>query len=147
MPYVFFHEYFPEVASLETRSITIMLSANEFGLPASEYTFIEQFCDECDCKRVMFYVVQNQSQNPVAVINWGWGSKQFYEKWLGFKNDILVNEMMGAELNSMSIQSPIANNILGLFKNILLKDKNYLARVQKHYELTRSKINKNKRNK
>ena len=144
MPYVFLHSYLPELASSETRSVIIFSTDNEFGLPIGEYTFIELFCDECDCKRGMFYVVRDGSKEPVAVIRWGWGSKQFYEKWLSYKDDKLIKEMMEVGLNELSPQSPIANNVLRMFNKILFKDKKYLERVQNHYEIVRRKIKKTK---
>ena len=145
MPYVFLHTFLPEVAELETRSITIMTSANEFGLPFGEYTFLELFCDECDCRKAMFYVVKNQGRSPVAVISWGWETKQFYEKWLGFNDVNMIKEMMGVCLNTMSPQSPIAKNVLEMFKTILFKDVKYLERVKRHYELIRQTIKKDKK--
>ena len=145
MPFVFFHSYLPDVAALETRSLTLMSADNEFDLPVGEYTFIELFCDECDCRKAIFYVVKNQGRSPVAVISWGWETRQFYEKWLGFKDNNAIKEIIGVGLNSMSPQSPIAPKILDMFKAVVVKDVKYLERVKKHYEIMRQTIKKNKK--
>ena len=51
MPFVPFHEAFPDLAKRETRTFTI-LEARE--LPAANYALVEMYCDEpgCDCRRV-----------------------------------------------------------------------------------------------
>ena len=78
MPYVGFYEYFPEIAKRETHSITI-LEKSDTGLPAGEYGFLELYCNErkCDCRRVFFYVVTPSRTQPLAVIAYGWESKEF----------------------------------------------------------------------
>jgi hypothetical protein len=55
MPYVLLHNYFPELAGRETRSVTVP-PGSPLGLPPGEYGFLETYCDEpgCDCRRVMF---------------------------------------------------------------------------------------------
>jgi hypothetical protein len=56
MPYVPLVEHLEKIAEKETRHIKLLTKDNEFKLPEGEYTFIEIFCDECDCRRVMFVV-------------------------------------------------------------------------------------------
>ncbi len=43
MPFRMFHDYFPEIAEQETRSITVLPQSN-MGLPAGSYGFLEMFC-------------------------------------------------------------------------------------------------------
>ena len=56
MPFIPFHEAFPDLAAQETRTITTLASAY---LPAGSYTLIEMYCDEphCDCRRVFLGAV------------------------------------------------------------------------------------------
>jgi len=70
MPYVPFFEYCPETAEKETRCISLLLDNNEYELPTGNYYFTENFCDECDCRRVFFNVFDEKKM--VAVIYWGW---------------------------------------------------------------------------
>jgi hypothetical protein len=78
MPYLPFYNICPKTAEKETRAITILQSDNEFGLPKGDYAFIELFCDECDCRRVIFQVFLNQK--IVANISFGWEKLVFYKK-------------------------------------------------------------------
>lgn len=145
MPYVPFYQYLPAIARTETRVITLLSSNNEFELPAGEYAFVEMFCDECDCRRVFFTVMSKRSKEPVAVISWGWESKQFYIKWFGSYDEVAINEMMGSSLNTFSEQSPIAPKVLHMFNTLLLNDKTYISGIKKHYDLFRNELER-KRN-
>ena len=81
MPYACFHEYFPEIAERETRTITI-LEQSSSKLPPGEYSLIEMYCNErkCDCRRVFFYVISLPKKDVEAVIAYGWESRKFYAK-------------------------------------------------------------------
>ncbi|MEW6071060.1 MAG: hypothetical protein AB1726_00505 [Planctomycetota bacterium] len=72
MPYVSFHEYFPELARRETRTVTLMGSSS-FELPPGKYALVELYCDErrCDCRRVFLYVVTSRIDSPEAVVAYG----------------------------------------------------------------------------
>jgi len=72
MAFAPFHEYSPEIAARETRSITVP-PGSPFGLPAGEYGFLEMYCNEpgCDCRRVLFYVIARDRPGVQAVIGWG----------------------------------------------------------------------------
>jgi len=54
MPFELFHNYFPEMAERETRSV--VLTAPQNGLSAGNYGMLEMYCNEpgCDCRRVIF---------------------------------------------------------------------------------------------
>lgn len=142
MPYFPFYQYLPAIAQMETRVITLPASNNEFGLPKSEYAFVESFCDECDCRRVFLNVIKKDVREPVAVIAWGWESEQFYIKWFGSNDKKAISEMMGSTLSMLSKQSSIAPQVLELFNKVLLKDNAYTLRIKKHYDLFRNVLKK-----
>lgn len=132
MAYVPFFHICPEIAKKETRVITILQNENEYGLPKGDYGFIELFCDECDCRRVFFQVFLNEVN--VANIAYGWGSLAFYRKeFEGFSEKAII-EIKGPTLDSFQYQSGISGKIMVMFNKLLFTDKDYLARIEKHYE-------------
>ncbi|GEM_PF-283311 len=143
MFYAPFHEYFPQMAEKETRSITVP-EHSVFNLPAGEYGFLEMFCNEpgCDCRRVFFSVLSSFREKTEAVIAWGWESGEFYANWLGDDDPRSIADLKGPALNLGSPQSRLAPAILELVKNVLLADQAYVERVKKHYRMFRDKIDK-----
>jgi hypothetical protein len=143
MPYVAFHDRFPEIARRETRSVT-MLSKNDYGLPIGDYGFLEMFCDElgCDCRRVFFYVVSSRLMDVEAVIAYGWETREFYARWLRSENAQDIAELQGPVLNLFSPQSKLAPALLDLFEKVLLRDRDYIDRVKEHYRIFREKIDR-----
>lgn len=85
MPFAMFHDYFPDTAKAETRSITILHDA-DWDLPAGGYGFLEMFCDEpgCDCRRVFYCVLSERSRRVEAYITYGWESLAHCRNWLGY---------------------------------------------------------------
>src|SRR5438128_8078528 len=67
MPYAPFHKLCPEIASRETRTVTVLPHAS-LGLEPADYEFVEMYCDEpgCDCRRVMFSVLSSARQRVEA---------------------------------------------------------------------------------
>jgi hypothetical protein len=114
------------------------------GLPAGEYGFLEMYCDErkCDCRRVFFYVVSPSNKEPLAVIAYGWESREFYAKWMGDDSPEVIEEVKGPSLNIMSPQSNLAPALLELVKEVLLQDKLYVDRIKVHYRMFREKIDR-----
>jgi hypothetical protein len=145
MSYAPFHEYCPEIAERETRSITILENA-QFKLPPADYGFVEMFCNEpgCDCRRVMLNVFSSIDEKPKAVIAYGWEKKRFYVKWFRNTDPTVIKDLMGPVLNKMSPQSDLAPELLILFKKVLLKDKSYMDRVKRHYSMMREKVDKSR---
>lgn len=141
MPYAPFHDYLPELAERETRSITL-LPGNGFNLPPADYGLVEMFCDEpgCDCRRVIFMVVSSLTEKPEAYVAYGWESRKFYATWLGDADPLIISEMIGPNLNSMSPCSSHAPALLEVVKEAALNDPEYVARVKRHYALFREKI-------
>lgn len=138
MPYEPFHERFPEVAAQETRSFIIF---NAPDLPDGEYTLIEAYCNEpnCDCRRVFFNVYHQQKRKIVAVIAYGWESREFYVKWFGRDDPPIIEELQGPALNSLSRQSEIAPAVLEMVRAIL-QDKHYVARLKRHYKMFKATV-------
>ncbi|MDR2712478.1 MAG: hypothetical protein LBB91_05125 [Clostridiales bacterium] len=141
------HEYLPELAMNETRTITLPKSLN--GIPAAEYGLIEMYCNEkkCDCRRVFLNVVSSQTQDSVAVIAFGWENEKFYARWMGFgkhlnRQELLdVRELKGPCLNRMSPQSKYAPEILKLVTECVLNDDVYVNRLKRHYKLFKEIVN------
>jgi len=141
MPYAMFHQYFPEIAQTETRSVTI-LRESYYDLPAGSYGFLEMFCDEsgCDCRRVFLCVVSENSSRAEAYITYGWESPTYYRDWLGLDDPHAISDLKGPALNVGSPQSNLAPALLNLFREILLHDKEYLERIKRHYQMFRARV-------
>jgi hypothetical protein len=139
-----FHERFQRLASTETRSLTIF-DPNDFNLPADKYTLLELFCNDknCDCQRVMFDVISEKRNELVAVVAYGWESKEYYYKWFGGSDrslaSLAVKEMHGISLNSGSQQSELAPAILGVVR-WALKDQAYVDRLKHHYQIFKENV-------
>ncbi len=149
MSYSLFYKYFPEIAEQETRTVTVF-DHSEFNLPPAHYSFLEMYCDEpgCDCRRVFLSVVSSlQKDDILAVVAWGWEKRDFYVKWMGDDDPTLIKDLIGPGLNLSSPQSSYAPTLLNLFKNVLLKDAGYVARIKEHYAMFRQKIDKQKNTK
>ena len=142
MPYALFHSRCPKLAERETRSITV-LENSDLGLPAGQYSFLEMYCDEddCDCRRVMFYVLSEKRGAAVqAVISWGWEPREFYVKWLRDSDPMIVDSLKGPALNLGSPETELAPALLELARNVLLRDVAFVERIKRHYALFREKI-------
>jgi len=141
MPYVFFREYFPEMADRETRSITVP-PGSQVGLPAGNYGFLEMYCDErgCDCRRVFFYVMSSFCKKVEAVVAWGWEDLDFYAKWMGDDDLVFAAEVKGPILNPGSPSTELAPALLELVRNVLLRDPEYVARIKRHYRMFKERI-------
>ncbi len=154
MPYVFFHNHFPDIADKETRTVTV-LNNSEWNLPPAHYSLLEMYCNDpgCDCRRVFFCVVSSLTKGVEAVIAYGWESPKFYAKWMGGDNPDVIKNLKGPVLNVGSPQSNLAPSILRLVEDVILQNQAYVERIKIHYRMfrhnidTRSKQNKLKKNK
>lgn len=142
MMYIPFYEYFPEIAEKETRSATAMNNPN---LPSADYGFVETYCNDpdCDCRRVIFHVVSSKTNQPMAVIAYGWESKEFYAEWMGDDDPRMLKELKGPSLTSGSPQSKYAPELLKLMEYII-GDKAYVQRLKRHYKMFKDHIKDNK---
>ena len=139
MPFIPFHEVFPDLAAQETRTITTLASAY---LPAGSYTLIEMYCDEphCDCRRVFFSVLSSNTLQIETVIAYGWESPAFYAQWMGDDDPETIRGLKGPILNFGSPHSALAPALLDLVKTAVLQDDHYIARLKTHYTIFRQTI-------
>jgi hypothetical protein len=143
MPYAFLYSRLPQIAEAETRTITILNHGGvleRFGVPPGTYAFREMFCDEpgCDCRRVMWWVASEKRDE--AVIAWGWESRAFYGRWIGDGDPESIRQLQGPALNLGSDQTELADGLLRLTSEVLLKDREYIERVKRHYQQFRSAL-------
>jgi hypothetical protein len=145
MPYAPFFSKFPKTAVTETRALTVY---DHPLLPPGEYGFIELFCDEpgCDCRRVMFNIHIPESPKPLAVVAYGWETREFYAKWFGKDDPDIIRELQGPCLNTMSPQSPLAPALLAETIE-LLEDEAYVERIKRHYDMFRQEVEKGSKKK
>lgn len=141
MPFVLFHDHFPEIGKGETRTFTV-LERSPAGLPPGHYALLEMYCDEpgCDCRRVFFYVVSSMRKDVEAVIAFGWERPEFYAEWMKDDDPKVIGDLRGPVLNFGSPQSPFAPAILELVKDVVLKDEQYVQRLQTHYWMFRHRM-------
>ena len=146
MPHVPFHEKFPEIAKKETR---VIISINDPKLPKGEYALIESYCDEkgCDCRRVFFNVFSERHKKVVAVIAYGWENRNFYANWFGDNDPEVIEDLKGPSLNLASPQSKLAPILLDRINFYILKDKDYIERLKRHYRMFKNLIEKENRKK
>ncbi len=130
---------FPDIASAETRSATVH---GYKGLPDGSYGFLEYYCNEpnCDCRRVFIIVIsQDTGDKTLATINYGWESDEFYIKWIGYDEDI--ENLRGPALAPPpALQTKLAPHLLKLFKEVVLKDGEYIKRLRRHYSMFRQAV-------
>jgi hypothetical protein len=120
-----FHLHFPELARKEIRTAHI-LGENPAGLPVGEYGMMEAYCTDpnCDCRRVMLNVFHN-TMGLVAVIGFGFDA----------------DDSMGAPmLDPLNPQSVYAEGVLDLVCNVVLQDRAYVARLERHYRMVKEKV-------
>jgi len=123
---ILFAAKFPEVASHETRVVT--LTQPNPLLPPDGYAFVEVYCDEkgCDCRRALFWVMaESQEEKPIATISFGFDPEA---------------EMAGPFLDPFGPQSEFSEALLGLFVSAVLTDPAYVQRLYRHYTLMREKV-------
>lgn len=140
MPFVPFASYFQELAQNETRSILQL----EAGAQKCAHHFVELFCDEvgCDCRRVIVQVISDEpgATQPRATLTWGWEPDVFYHAWASFPLDADdLEELRGPGFMRFSMQSSDAPELLRQFR-MLLEQRSYAARIVRHYELFRARI-------
>lgn len=125
----------------QVRTVSIMRSPH---LPDREYSFLDMYCidPECDCRKTMIQVMHNEKL--VSVINYGWESATFYERWMGSNaKDNLIPRMHGASVDITSPDLDRRDSILTLF-NALLNDL-WIAKFKHHYDEVKAAISKRKK--
>lgn len=123
-----------ETAKAETRTVAFL--DESYGVPPGELVFDQLYCDEvgCDCRRVILMVrVADDFDQCLAVINFGWESPEFYQKWSKALDPDESALMAGPSLETFARQSRYADGIFEYTKNHPLTDADYVARLQRHY--------------
>ena len=140
MPYAGFHNFFPEIARRETRSVAI--TDPSLPLPPGEYGLIEMYCDEpgCDCRRVFLCVTASFRKGPEAVVAYGWEDEAFYARWMKDDDPLVLKTLKGPTLNLGSPASELALAILDLIEDVVLKDEAYIERLKRHYRMFRDVV-------
>ena len=125
MEFKAFHERFPKIGVDECRSL-VLPDGGEW-IPPGSYAFVEFYCSEitCDCRRVMLVVTNSQTGEPFASISFGFD-----------RNGL----MSGPFLDPLNRQCSFADEFLALAKELLLRDKEYVARLGKHYQMFKASL-------
>ncbi|MBW8003957.1 MAG: hypothetical protein FVQ80_18510 [Planctomycetes bacterium] len=102
-------------------------------MPTDKYGLIELYCDEenCDCRRVFLNVISEKTGRILALINHGWESREYYVKWMGDDDPLVIEDLKGPTLSISSPQSDLAPILLERVKQYVLKDPAYIERLKK----------------
>jgi len=122
----------------QVRSVTIKQSSQ---LPDGEYSFIDTYCidPECDCRKTMIQVIHNGKL--VAIINYGWESKTYYDNWMGDKTDTeTIPKMNGASIDISSPNLVNEDAILELFKT--LQNTMWISKFKLYYNEVKMAMSK-----
>ncbi len=132
-----FYRKFPNIAEEETRCIVIM--NKEEGLPNGEYFLVESYCNDpkCDCRRVFINVISKEK--IFATIGYGWENIEFYEQWIGEQK--WAKNAKGPILELTGEHTEYSEKLLELFENIILADKVFVDRLNKHYKMFKESLN------
>jgi hypothetical protein len=76
----------------------------------------------------------------VATIAYGWESAEYYVKWLGRDDPMVIASLQGPELNLGSPQSELARALLAQMP-LILSDPQYVARLKRHYQMFKAAVN------
>ena len=120
---VYFSEVDPELGNLETRFI--QLFAPKYGVPVGKYAILESYCADpaCDCRRVMLSVVEESRPNVnLASINYAFDAD---------------DPDPGPFLDPLNPRCAYAEGLMELVTELVLSDPAYLARLERHYALTK----------
>ncbi|MBZ0150937.1 MAG: SEC-C domain-containing protein [Planctomycetes bacterium] len=146
MPYLGLHHLLPDLASRETRTVTVFRAGG--SLPPDEYLLIEMFCDEagCDCRRVMLQVMSVGAGRVEAVIAYGWEDVEFYRRWNHDDDDpMIIRHLKGPVLNLGSPETENSEAAFAMVQEVALSDPLYVERLKRHYAAFREKIEANAR--
>jgi hypothetical protein len=118
-----FHIVAPELAKKEVRVLT--LPEPMMGLPKGGYALMEAYCPDpaCDCRRVLFTVIGEHFPGQVlATISYC------------FDRDV---DRAGPLLDPLNYQSELAYTLLGMVTELVLSDRAYLERLERHYAMAK----------
>ena|SRR3990167_2065633 len=137
-----FFDKFPSLVKSEFRNI-FAIDGMYNNIPEGNYGFLELFCDRlsCDCRHVIIHVISMEPAfKLLAVLRYGWESKEFYIDWMGDENE-LTELMPGPFIDTMySPNDLVAKEFLSVFTNMIKTDKKYAKRIEAHYQMYKSVI-------
>lgn len=137
-----FHVVCPEPGLRETRSLHVLAPGGP--LPVGEYAFLELYCEDpaCDCRRVLLRVMsRGEPSTPVATINFGWENAGFYADWMHGDEEAGL-DITNARLDPINPQSEYADYFLDYFQSEMMTNRDYVARLRRHYELFKAALEK-----
>ena len=117
--------------------------AEDPRLPDGEYSFIDLYCMDktCDCRKTIIQVYHKDE--CVASLDYGWGSRFYYAKWMRTTtDDPWVDKMVGLNINPTVKLRVDEEGILILMNHLL--DENWVKILKRHYSLVRKKLKKGK---
>jgi uncharacterized protein YecA (UPF0149 family) len=88
----------------------------------------------------MFNVFADERKEFVAVIAYGWESKDYYREWAGENDPEVIKDLKGPVLNRLSPQSELAPALFKKVKEVVLRDQLYIERLKEHYQLFRKTV-------
>jgi hypothetical protein len=131
--------FFSRYHDLGHRETRVLVVRGHESLPDGNYGFIEFYCDEvdCDCRCVLLEVLREEDseEKTWATITYGWERPSFYARWAHFDSERAAREMSRASLDPLNPQTRYAFALLGLFQSHLVPDKQYVARLRRHYRM------------
>lgn len=130
-----FFEKFEEIASRETRVITLPRAMH--GLPADAYALVEFYCDEpdCDCRRVILQIWKaDQPGVSLATFNFAWEGFGFYRRW-AHDDAELAEGMDGLQVEIFGRQTELTGPLRALVESVLNEDPAYVERLKRHYKM------------
>lgn len=126
-----FHLLFPEIGIDETRTLTLREPID--NVPAGDYGFVECYCVEpnCDCHQVLLKVLK-RDHGEVATISHALRPR-------------LSRSSLGVDLPRTYIDplhpcAPYAPQLMALFEDLMLSDRAYCERLERHYKMVREAI-------
>lgn len=124
-----FDHLLPEIGTKETRTITLLEAYQ--GLPPDNYAFLEFYCTDskCDCRRVLLNVLAERRGEHLATISYAFEPPAPYSP---------VPEQIF--LDPFNPQSQFSKALLGLFERVLLFDRNYVRRLERHYRMVKEAL-------
>jgi hypothetical protein len=119
-----FANRFLEMASNETRSLTVLEGEANYPIPPGMYLFLEHYCNdkECDCRRVVITVLEQKKKEQLASINMGFDA---------------AGIDAGPFLDPLNPQSEYSPFLINMFTEWVNTDPEYLKRLQRHYVMFR----------
>lgn len=145
MRFAAFQEFFSEIASTETRMLTLPETAPGYP-PAGQYCFIEMFCMEpdCDCRNAMigvYNIGQNGQFTEVTKLRFCWEDRAFYDNIrLDFRQDVLPDVFSdffsNGKFDSYFVQQFGSMCYLNYDDHPSLRlESDYAKRIKRHYSL------------